>query len=81
MTFKSSLSADVPVADDDPLQRRQALEADRPEPDKPVGLNVSFSKLEDGTSYVSKIDLQDPSADIEVQVANTGYQKLEQDQD
>ena len=46
--------------------------------EKPIDLDVLFGALTDGTSYVSKIALDDKHQNLEVDIEHSGYRKMEQ---
>lgn len=45
-------------------------------PSDPVGLDVRFASLSDGTGYPAKVDLDAKAKSLTVSVQNSGYRKL-----
>lgn len=46
------------------------------DPSKPVTMHSQMGTLTDGATYTARTELQVPSANIEVDVVNTGYRKM-----
>ena len=46
------------------------------DPSNPVNMNAQMGTLTDGATYTARTELQVPSANIEVDIVNTGYRKM-----
>jgi hypothetical protein len=46
------------------------------DPSKPVNMVAQMGTLMDGATYTARTELQVPSANIEVDIVNTGYRKM-----